>query len=198
MNSNSFVVSKKGQEIQFDSAFSDTDVAKSYLKENLSYNTFAVDLYTSRKLSDKQISWIHYLATEHLKKEVEVESEDDGLFIQLVEKMYAKIKQNSRRFKVKLPGNVTISTVNKGVNQGALYLYENENYIGKITPKGQLRLKSFDQSIHDLMEDANENVLKLAQLYGHQTGCCSVCGRELSDPISIRMGIGPVCAKRFE
>lgn len=28
---------------------------------------------------------------------------------------------------------------------------------------------------------------------GHQTGSCCICGRELTDPASIAMGIGPIC-----
>lgn len=32
--------------------------------------------------------------------------------------------------------------------------------------------------------------------YGHESGACSVCGRELTDPESVKSGIGPVCAKK--
>ncbi len=33
--------------------------------------------------------------------------------------------------------------------------------------------------------------------YGKTFGKCSVCNRDLSDPESVSLGIGPVCAKRF-
>jgi hypothetical protein len=33
--------------------------------------------------------------------------------------------------------------------------------------------------------------------YGRATGSCSCCGRELTDPVSIEAGIGPICAGRF-
>ncbi len=33
--------------------------------------------------------------------------------------------------------------------------------------------------------------------YGLMTGSCSICGRKLTDPVSVAEGIGPVCAKRL-
>ena len=33
--------------------------------------------------------------------------------------------------------------------------------------------------------------------HGKATGRCSCCGRELTDPISIEMGIGPICANNW-
>jgi hypothetical protein len=165
------------------------------VKENLSFNTFAMDLTSKNKLSDKQVAWIHYLATEHLKKELGEEEVETPQFLPLVEKMYANVKTNSRKFHIHLPG-VSISTVNRGANVGCLYVYENNNYIGKITDKGVAK-GNFSEDVINLLLDANDNLLQLAKIYGHETGRCSVCHRELSDPLSIQMGIGPVCAKRL-
>lgn len=36
-----------------------------------------------------------------------------------------------------------------------------------------------------------------ARLYGKETGSCSCCGRELTDPVSIEAGIGPICAGKW-
>jgi hypothetical protein len=41
------------------------------------------------------------------------------------------------------------------------------------------------------------NPAAAAKLYGQQTGRCSCCGRELTDPASIAAGIGPICADKF-
>jgi hypothetical protein len=40
--------------------------------------------------------------------------------------------------------------------------------------------------------------LTLAQAaeMGHQTGVCCICGRELTDPNSVAMGIGPICIQK--
>jgi hypothetical protein len=39
--------------------------------------------------------------------------------------------------------------------------------------------------------------LEQAAKYGKATGRCLVCGRELTNPESIELGIGPICASRF-
>jgi hypothetical protein len=43
---------------------------------------------------------------------------------------------------------------------------------------------------------AHKLTLEQAAAMGHQTGCCVICGRELTDPGSIALGVGPVCAEK--
>lgn len=38
--------------------------------------------------------------------------------------------------------------------------------------------------------------LEQAEAFGLQFGVCVVCGAELSDPVSVARGIGPVCARK--
>jgi hypothetical protein len=185
-----FTVTKKGQEINFDSAFSDVNIATYYVKEHLSFNSFAMDLVARKKLSEKQVAWIHYLATDHLTKELEQE-QIEPKFLPIVEKMYNAVKGKVRKFQVRLPG-FTLSTG----SYNNVYIYENGRYAGKITEKGHLE-GNVSEDVKNLLEDANENLLQLAKIYGHESGCCSICGRTLNDPLSVQMGIGPVCAKRL-
>lgn len=37
-----------------------------------------------------------------------------------------------------------------------------------------------------------------SQLFGKAVGACGVCGSPLTDPESIALGIGPVCAKKYD
>ena len=191
-----FTITKNNQQIDFESAFGDIELAKYYVKEHLNYNTFAASLLSKKNLSDKQIAWVHYLATEHLNESLYSQKEEEnGEYQELVTKMYSAVKSKSRKFQVRLPGLI-LSTVTKGINEGSLYIYENQQYKGKITPKGILK-GSVSEDTLNLLEDAKENLLQLAKIYGHQTGNCSLCGRTLNDPLSVQMGIGPVCAKRL-
>lgn len=192
--SNTFVVTKKGEDITFQSLFIDLNNAIQHLEEFMSNNTFAMDLVSRNKLSEKQIAWIHYLATENVK-ELD-QDEEDGEFLPLVNKMYNAVKTKTRKFQLRLPG-VTISTVTKGANVGSLYIFENQNYVGKITDIGILK-GDVNEDVKNILLEANDNLLQLAKVYGHETGNCSVCGRTLNDPLSVQMGIGPVCMKRFD
>lgn len=189
----SFTVTKKGEDISFDSTFANLDDAKEYLQKCMNHSNFAMDLVSKNKLSEKQIAWIHYLATQS-KIDSETPAEN-GDYYDLVTKMYTAGSTRSK-FQVRLPG-VTISTVNRGSNIGCLYVFENKEYVGKITHSGML-IGNVSEDVKNILEDANENLLRLAKIYGHETGNCSLCGRTLSDPLSIQMGMGPQCRKRFD
>lgn len=191
--SNSFVIEKKGQEIAFDSLFFDVEDAREHLQKCMGHSTFAMDLASRQKLSEKQIAWIHYLATQNVQ-ELET-AQEDGEFLPLVKKMYESVKTNSRKFHIHLPG-VSVSTVNRGANIGCLYIFENKNYVGKITDNGILKC-NVSEDVKNILLDANDNLLALAKIYGHESGVCAVCHRTLSDPLSVQMGIGPICAKRL-
>ena len=187
----SFTVVKKGEEIKFDSSFADLNEAKEYLSQHMSFNDFAMQLVEKKKLSEKQVAWVHYLATQSvIDSQTPVEF---GPYKQLVNKMYDTM--TAKKFQVRLPG-MTLSTVNKGANIGCVYVFENGNYVGKITSTGDLKGNA-SEDVLNMLEDANDNLLQLAKIYGHQTGTCSICARTLNDPLSVQMGIGPVCAKRL-
>jgi hypothetical protein len=193
-----YSITKKGQVIEFDSAFESAQEAKKYASEFLGYNTFVMDLIAKINLTFSQESWLHYLATESLNNSLFPTTEkEDGPYISLVKKMYECVKSPTRKFQVHIPGGITLATVTKGLNVGHVYVFENGNYSGKITPEGVLKAEVCEDTLN-LLEDANENLLKLAQMYGHETSQCSICNRPLSDKISIQLGMGQVCYKRFK
>lgn len=47
------------------------------------------------------------------------------------------------------------------------------------------------------IKEALASLEESAILYGRLTGSCSCCGRLLTNPLSIHLGIGPVCRERF-
>ncbi len=191
----SFTVVKKGEEINFESKFATVKDAKAYFENDKSwkYNDFVSNLLSRKNLSVSQESWLHYIATQDV-----IDSEtpaEDGDYLKLVNTMYNAVQNNVRKLQVRLPG-ITLSTVNKGVNIGCVYVYENNQYVAKITTSGVL-MGNVSDDVKNLLEDANDNLLQLAKIYGHESGSCSICGRTLNDPLSVQMGIGPICAKRF-
>lgn len=188
-------ITRKGQVIEFESAFDQIDEVKEFLMKLQTTNQFIASLLSANSPSISQISWMHYIATEEVNKlfkEPEV-----GTYKELVDKMYKGVKSPNRKFNLNLPFGISVCTIPKGINQGGLYIFENKNYVGKINSNG-VAIGIDDEDILNLLEDANENLLELAKVYGHETGCCSICSRELSDPISIQLGIGPICLKRME
>jgi hypothetical protein len=39
--------------------------------------------------------------------------------------------------------------------------------------------------------------MKAAEAFGQETGRCSMCGLELTDPVSIAQSMGPICSGRY-
>jgi hypothetical protein len=72
---------------------------------------------------------------------------------------------------------------------------------GQISPDGKLRI--FDkgvcnrQTMIDYFVSVNENFGVAVKDYGFIMSSCSICGLTLTDPNSVKRGIGPVCAERL-
>jgi hypothetical protein len=84
-----------------------------------------------------------------------------------------------------------------GRNPGALYVTREGEYIGKIAQGRFVATRECPQDVAQEVLTAAADPKAAAIAYGRRTGCCSVCGRELTDPTSVEAGIGPICAGKF-
>lgn len=64
---------------------------------------------------------------------------------------------------------------------------------GRIVDGEYIGPETWRAALSELCADLRKAVVA----HGNATGECSCCGRELSDPVSVRLGIGPVCADRW-
>jgi hypothetical protein len=87
-----------------------------------------------------------------------------------------------------------------GRNPNALYVTDRDlggEYVGKIVNgKFEARREAKPDTLKLLCEIA-DNPKEAAVKYGRSTGNCCICGRELTDPVSVANGIGPYCAEGF-
>lgn len=78
-------------------------------------------------------------------------------------------------------------------------LFKNKTYetIGSLDELGRIRLQlqSFRPQLSMFIDQINEKKFKIYS--GVQTGVCDICKRPLREPLSLRIGIGPVCAKNI-
>lgn len=83
-------------------------------------------------------------------------------------------------------------------NAGCLYVKSGETYLGKVTPAGKF-FASRDCTAEQAAEVARVLIDPMGEAVAHgkRTGSCAICARELTDPVSIERGIGPICAERF-
>ena len=92
----------------------------------------------------------------------------------------------------------------KAARKGVFYtvLVSEDRYLGALPEDGSFRpakgvsdvdLPKLCRTLADFAADPKDAMVR----YGHATGVCGCCGRELTDPESVRIGIGPICLKKY-
>ena len=84
-----------------------------------------------------------------------------------------------------------------GANPGAIYLKHGDEYLGKIVAKRFHPRPDFRAEYAEAINEAMKNPLSAAVAYGRSTGKCSICGAKLTNPESVKFGIGPICRDNF-
>lgn len=85
-----------------------------------------------------------------------------------------------------------------GSNAGALYVKsKGGEYLGKVQGGKFKRAFACDEVTEAEVVRVASDPKEAAIAYGRETGSCACCGRELSDPASVALGIGPICAGKF-
>jgi hypothetical protein len=83
-------------------------------------------------------------------------------------------------------------------NPGFLYVKRGGSYQGKISPRGEFSAsREAAEGILEALQTFAADPVKAAFAYGQETGSCCFCARELTDPRSVTVGYGPICADRF-
>lgn len=88
-----------------------------------------------------------------------------------------------------------------GKNPGAIYVTlgagRNQPYMGKVMQGKFLRGRDCTDALQAEFLALVADPLAAARAHGKQTGRCACCGRELTDPVSVANGIGPICEGRY-
>jgi hypothetical protein len=82
-------------------------------------------------------------------------------------------------------------------NAGAIYVTKGGEYVGKIVGTQFMATREADATVLPGLQAISTEPKEAAIRYGRLTGSCACCGRELTDPNSIAMGIGPICASKW-
>ncbi len=86
-----------------------------------------------------------------------------------------------------------------GKNAGSIYVVDHgETYLGKITADNKFHpTHAAGTDVAEQLATIAVDPSEAAARYGHRTGSCSCCGRELTVKASIDRGIGPICATKY-
>jgi len=84
-----------------------------------------------------------------------------------------------------------------GKNAGAVYVKEDGIYLGKVMGGKLFASRDCSEAQAAAIVEVAADPKGAAIAHGKLTGQCSICSRELTDPKSIDLGIGPICASNM-
>lgn len=176
------------------------------LRELSGWNSFATRMLQSFEqwngLTDKQVeaceSMIAKIAVKREAKAEERKQNAGEVDASAIEKMFEVARGNGLSKLAFVAGVLKISPAKEtSKNAGALYVKREGVYQGKVM-SGRF-FPSYDAQADTLaiLREIATNPSEAARDYGKRTGRCCCCGRELTDPVSIDAGIGPICASNW-
>lgn len=116
-----------------------------------------------------------------------------------IESMFDKARAAGlRKLAYRARGLVISPAKENSRNPGAIYVKtRGGDYLGKVQGgRFQATFSASDEHKAALQAIAKDPAGE-AIAYGKETRECSCCGRELSDPESVRLGIGPICRDKW-
>ena len=120
-----------------------------------------------------------------------------------IEAAFAAARSNGlKSLKLRIADLVISPAKATSANAGALYVkskgsFDDSTYFGKIIGGKFVKSRECDASTEAQIIATATDPLAAAIAYGRATGSCSCCGRELTNKVSIDLGIGPICRDKW-
>lgn len=139
--------------------------------------------------------------TQHAQTQTEptVRPQNDTVDVSRIEALFDTARSNGlKRLKFRADGLTISPAPAGGMNPGALYVKDEQDvYLGKIAKGVYYPTRSAAETVADTIKAIAADPLAVGVAYGKKTGMCCCCGRELTDPVSIERGIGPICESNW-
>jgi hypothetical protein len=149
----------------------------------------AAKIRNGESLSERQLSAAQSMQSKAAARETTATQID----LSPIRAMFDAAVSNGKKAPIYRAAGLVISLAKAtGKNPGALYVKTtNDEYLGKLL--GTTYLGKPAPALADIAKDPRAAAIA----YGRETSRCSCCGLELTNPESIKLGIGPICAAKF-
>jgi hypothetical protein len=177
-----------------------------WIAENVGYSDFAKSLHAALhkygSLTDKQTAAVHKCIAkrdENRKAKAERDESAPDIDITVIADAFQTAKGNGLKWpKLRLANFIFSLAGDSSRNPGAIYVKNTDgDYLGKIQGGRFFSSRECSDETTKEILDVAANPSEAAEAYGHQTGSCSCCGRELTNSESVERGIGPLCAAKY-
>lgn len=138
-------------------------------------------------------------AEKEAAKKVEAEKRSVAVDLSPIHAMFAKASEAGLKKLVYRANGLVLSPAKaNSANAGGIYVKtKGGEYLGKVMGQKFMANFSCNEAHKEALNVIAANPAEAATAYGKETGECSCCGRELTDPNSIAAGIGPICATKW-
>lgn len=141
-------------------------------------------------LSEKQVAAVERIVAQDSNRLV--------LDLTRINEMFATAKANGVSRPILRYLGIAISIAPEhGKNAGCLYVKVDGEYAGKINSEGKFFAYHAPEGTEDKLIEIAKDPMKALTAHGFQTGECSCCGRQLTNALSIELGIGPICRSKW-
>jgi len=174
-----------------------------YLLDVCGWNDFAKSLLQGIEkygtLTEKQLAALVRMHDKHLARQKEQAKPAPKFDLTKIALLFKTARENLiKRPKFRV-GDLVLMPSKKDerifVKDGPRY---EDIYFGAVSADGSFRQASgCPEWVLESLKTLAENPLGEAQAYGQRTGECSCCGRELTNEVSIELGIGPICREKW-
>lgn len=176
------------------------------LKKEAGWNDFANKMLASFQqwdgLTDKQVAaceaMIAKIDARQAERNARREANSGAVDTSKIEAMFATAKLHGLNKLAFVADGLKIKPAKEtSRNAGALYVTKGNDYQGKVLGGRFYPVNGVDPGILSKLAEIAANPSQAARDYGKKTGTCCCCGRELTDPVSVANGIGPICASNW-
>jgi hypothetical protein len=173
------------------------------LSEVQTWNNFAASLLDQfrRKgsLSDNQVAAAERMFAKMDANKKAKEANRTNITLDRIKQMIKTAVDNGVKRPILRVGDLAISRApSHGRNMGYLYVKDDGEYAGKISPDGDwMPVGTARPGITAELIEIAKDPFGATVKHGKETGQCSCCGRKLTNPESIRLGIGPICRENW-
>lgn len=165
--------------------------------------SFRNQVLEGRHLSEKQVAvvwkWADREAEFKTKRDEERAQRVADVDLSPIAAMFDHAREAGlKKLQYRAEGLVIKPAASHSQNAGALYVKSvSGDYIGKIKDHKFYGNRDAKPEQVTALHTIAANPVEAAKAYGKLTGSCSCCGRTLTDPTSIELGIGPVCIEHW-
>lgn len=149
------------------------------------------------RLTDKQIAFVEVIIARSTPAQRPVAGL--GRIIEIFRKAAERLNEPRCHFLVNKEEMTLIAAGETSKNPGYVYVQrKGGQYVGKISDQGTFYpVKTAPADTRACLEAFADDPMKAAVAYGQATKRCARCNKRLINPVSVEIGMGPICRSFF-